>query len=121
MSSLGSSAINPVDAKFCRRFRLFSGCRGKIQPAAVEVNRVNEVLFVAEAASRVLHPLDLGVEGFAGGVGDAVLEVGDDVFEAAFEHAGDFLHRTEAAAYCPTVPPPEVLPRWTFVDVGVQV
>src|SRR5579864_7292480 len=63
---------------YFRRFRLLSGCRGKIQPAAVEVNRVDEVLFVAEAAGRVLHPLDLGVDGFAGGVGDAVLEVGDD-------------------------------------------
>jgi hypothetical protein len=50
----------------------------------VEVDRVDEVLFVAEAAGRVLHPLDLGVDGFAGRVGDAVLEVGDDVGEAAF-------------------------------------
>src|SRR5450759_4504946 len=72
------------------RFRLFSGCRGEIQAAAVEVDRVDEVLFVAEAAGRVLHPLDLGVDGFAGRVGDPVLEVGDDVGEAAFHHAGDF-------------------------------
>src|ERR1035437_1120124 len=69
------------------RFRLFSGCRGKIQAAAMEVDRVDEVLFVAEAAGRVLQPLDLGVDGFAGRVGDTVLEVGDDVGEAAFEHA----------------------------------
>src|SRR5437016_7610085 len=84
------------------RFRLFSGCRGEIQPAAVEVDRVDEVMFVAEAAGRVLHPLDLGVDGFAGGVGDTVLEVCDDVGEAAFEHAGDFLHWSQTAAHRPT-------------------
>ena len=60
------------------RFRLFSGRRGEVQAAAVEVDRVDEVLFVAVSASRVLHPLDLGVDGLAGGVGDAVLEIGDE-------------------------------------------
>jgi len=44
-----------------RRFRLFSGCWGEVQAAAVEVDRMDKVLFVAEAAGRVLHPLDLGV------------------------------------------------------------
>ena len=29
----------------------------------MEVNRVDEVLFVAEAAGRVLYPLDPGVDG----------------------------------------------------------
>src|ERR1017187_10474757 len=80
-------------------FRLFSGCRGEIQPAAVEVDGVDEVLFVAEATGRVLHPLDLGVDGFARGFGDAVLEVGDDVGEAAFQHAGHFLYRSQTAAH----------------------
>ena len=47
-----------------RRFRLFSGCRGEIQAAAVEVDRVDEVPLVAEAAGRVLHPLDLGIPAF---------------------------------------------------------
>ena len=42
---------------------------------------MDEVLFVAEASGRVLHPLDLGVDGFASRVRDAVLEVGDDVGE----------------------------------------
>jgi len=55
----------------------------------VEIDRVTEVLFVAKAASRALHPLNLSVDGFAGRVGDAVLEVGDDVFEATLEHGGD--------------------------------
>ena len=65
--------------------------------------------------------MDLGVDGFAGRVGEAVLEVGDDVGEAAFQHGGHFLHRTQPAAHRPTVPPLEVLPRRTFIDVGVQV
>src|ERR1017187_5026754 len=111
---------NPEEPLFWL-FRLFSGWRGEIQPAAVEVDGVDEVLFVAEATGRVLHPLDLGVDGFARGVGDAVLEVGDDVGEAAFQHAGHFLYRSQTAAHRPTVPPLEVLPRRAFIDVGVQV
>src|SRR5271157_5008218 len=91
------------------RFRLFSGCWGEVQGAAVEVDRMDEVLFVAEAAGRVLHPLDLGVDGLASRVG-----------EAAFEHAGDFDHGTQTAAHRPTVPPLEMLPRRAFIDVVVQ-
>ena len=41
----------------------------------MEVNRVDEVLFVAVTPGRVLHPLDLGVDGFASRIGDAVFEV----------------------------------------------
>lgn len=52
-----------------RRFREFSGCRGEIEPAAMEVDSVDEVLFVAETASGILHPLNLGVDGLAGRVG----------------------------------------------------
>src|SRR5207245_10620896 len=78
----------PTLLPYTTLFRSFSGRRGEIQPAAVEVDRMDEVLLVAEAAGRVLHPLDLGVDGFASRVGDAVLEVSDDVGEAAFEHAG---------------------------------
>ena len=61
--------------------------------------------------------LDLGVDGFASSVSDAVLEVSDDVGEAALEHAGYLLHRSQTAAHCPTVPPLEVLTRRGFVDV----
>jgi len=32
--------------------------------------------------------MDIGVDGLTGRVGDAMLEIGDDVGEAAFEHAG---------------------------------
>jgi hypothetical protein len=34
----------------------------------MEVNCMNEVLFVAESSSGVLHPLNLGVERFTGGI-----------------------------------------------------
>src|SRR5579863_9811623 len=105
---------------FFRLFRLFSGGRGEIQPTAVEVDRIDEVLFVAEAPGRVLHPLDLGVDRLAGRIGDPVLQVGDDVLEAPFEHAGHFDHGGQTAAHRPLVPPLEVLPRRAFVDVGVQ-
>jgi hypothetical protein len=53
-------------------FRLFSGCWSKVQTSAVEVNRVNEILLVAKSASAVFDPLDFGVDGLAGGVGDSV-------------------------------------------------
>jgi hypothetical protein len=39
---------------------------GKIQATAVEVDRVDEVLFVAGAAGRVLHLLDPGISGSRG-------------------------------------------------------
>ena len=92
----------------------------EVQTATVKVDGVGEVLLIPKASCCVFHPLDLGVEGFAGGVGDAVLEVGYDVGEAASQHAGHFLHRNQTAAH-PTVPPLEVLPRRTCIGVGVQV
>ena len=50
--------------------RLFSGCRSQIQASAVEIDRIDEVLFVAESSSCVFHPLNFGIDGFAGGVGN---------------------------------------------------
>ena len=54
------------------RFRLFSGRRSQIETPAVEVNRVNEILFVPESPSCVFDPLDLRVERFARSIGDAM-------------------------------------------------
>src|ERR1019366_1923764 len=68
------------------RFRLFSGFRGHVKAATVEVDCVHEVLPVPEAPRRVLHPLDLGIDGFAGRVGDPMPHVRDDVLEPPFEH-----------------------------------
>ena len=52
------------------RFRLFSGLWGQVETSAMEVDCVNEILFIAKAASSALHPLDLRVDGFAAGVCD---------------------------------------------------
>jgi hypothetical protein len=53
-----------------RLFQLFSGLWGQIEAASVEVNRMNEVLLVPKAPRRVLHPLDLGIDRFAGRISD---------------------------------------------------
>ena len=55
-------------------FRIFSGSRGQLQAAAVEVDGGNEVLLVAKAARRVLHPSNLRIQRFADGVGNAVFQ-----------------------------------------------
>jgi len=82
-----------------RRFRLFSGYRGEIQAAAVEVDRVDEVLLVAEAAGRVLHPLDLGVDRLTCRVGDAMLEIGDDVGERRLSMPSTSIYRLMAISF----------------------
>jgi len=50
---------------------LFSGFRGHVEAATVEVDRDARSSAVPEARAGVLHPLDLGIDGFAGSVGDA--------------------------------------------------
>src|SRR5260370_5858087 len=48
----------------------------------MEIDGDLEVPLVPEASRRVLHPLDLGVDGFTEGIGDGVMEVGDEVHGA---------------------------------------
>ena len=69
----------------------------------MEVDGVDEVLLVAEAARRVLHPPDLGVYRLAGRMGDPMPQIGDDVLEAPPEHARHLDHRLEAAAQGPVL------------------
>jgi hypothetical protein len=102
-----------------RRFRLFSGFWAQVEAAAVEVDCVNEVLLVPKTSRRVLHPLDLGVNRFAGRVGNAVPQIRDDVLEPPFEHPRHLDHRLQPTSHCPVVPPTEVFSRRTFVDVAV--
>ena len=85
----------------------------------MEVDGVNEVLSVPEASRRVLHPLDLGIDGFASRVCDPVPQVRDDVLEPPLEHPRHLDHRLQPTPHCPVVPPAEVFPRRTFVDVAV--
>jgi len=42
----------------------------------MEVNRIFEVVKVAEPPGCVLDPLDFGIDAFAGGIGNAVLQIG---------------------------------------------
>jgi hypothetical protein len=46
------------------------GPRSQVQTSTVEIDRVDEVLFVAKSSSGIFHPLNFGVDGFAGGVGN---------------------------------------------------
>jgi hypothetical protein len=58
---------------------------------------MNEVLFVAKSARGVLHPLDFGVERFAGCVGDSVPKIRDDVFYTYDAHSKDREDENEEA------------------------
>ena len=46
--------------------------RSKVQTSTVEIDGIYEVLFFAESSSGVFHPLNFGIDGFAGGVRDGV-------------------------------------------------
>jgi hypothetical protein len=48
----------------------------KVEAATMEVDSGLEVVGVAEAAGRLLHPLDDGVDAFQTGVGEVMAEVG---------------------------------------------
>src|SRR5215831_2600449 len=101
------------------RFRLFSGFGEQVETATVEIDRMNEVLPVAEASCGVLHPLDFGVDRFAAGVGNPVSQIRNDVLEPTVEHPRHFDHRLESASYSPSMPPAGMLSRRSFVDVIV--
>ncbi len=58
----------------------------------MEINRVDEVFLIAESAGGVLHPLDFGVQGFTGGVRDAVFDEGQYVLDSTLQHATGFDH-----------------------------
>ena len=54
--------------------------------------------FVAKSSSRVFHPLNLGVDGLAGSVGNLMGQVANDILESPLQHGGDdLLHRLWAA------------------------
>ena len=56
---------------------------------------MDKVGLVAKTAGRVLDPLDLGVDRFAGGIGNRVLDEREDVVESAFDHLRGFDHGFE--------------------------
>ena len=55
------------------RFELFSGRRSQVQTSTVEIDRMDEVLFIPKPSGCVFHPLDLGIQRFAGGIRDLML------------------------------------------------
>ena len=57
-------------AFFFRPTGFLVGPRSQVQTSTVEIDRVDEVLFVAKSSSGIFHPLNFGVDGFAGGVGN---------------------------------------------------
>ena len=93
------------------------GDREEVEAGAMKIDGGNEVGFVAETAGGVFDPLNLRVDGFAGGIGDAVVQIGDDVFKAALDEFGFLPHRLQAAARGPVVPPVEVFASRAFIKV----
>lgn len=83
----------------------------------MEVDGSDEVLLVAETTCGVLDPLDFGVDGLAGGVRDSEPQIGNDVGEAALDHASFFDHGFQAAADRPVVPPAIVFPCGALVVI----
>lgn len=68
-------------------------------------------------SSRVLHPVNLGVDRLAGSVCHLVPQVSDDVLEAALQHSPHFDHGFQPAAHRPVVPSAKVLARRPFIRV----
>src|SRR5712692_8617053 len=76
----------------------------QVQPPAVEVDGRLEVLGVAEAPRRLLHPLNGRVHGLEARVGDPMLMVRQDVGQVAPDQPGYLCHRLEPAMGGPPEP-----------------
>ena len=63
-------SIKVAEEMFFRPTGFSVGPRSQVQTSTVEIDRVDEVLFVAKSSSGIFHPLNFGVDGFAGGVGN---------------------------------------------------
>jgi hypothetical protein len=71
--------------------------KSQVQTSTVEIDRVDEVLFCCEILEPCISPIELGVDGLAGSVGNRMGQVGNDVLESPLQHGGDLLHRLWAA------------------------
>ena len=58
----------------------------------MKVDRALKVTFVVGHTSRVLHPLEFGVDRFHCSVRDAVAQKGENVFQPPFQHTPCFNH-----------------------------
>src|SRR5215469_11892477 len=95
-------SLEGVKSQDSRLFRHFSGLRGQVQTATVEQDGGSEVLLIAETTRRILDPLDLGIDGFAGSVRDAVAKVGNYVLKAPLQGSSHFEHGAQPTAYGPS-------------------
>lgn len=68
----------------------FKWVMGDVQATAVKIDRRFEVMLLSESPRRVLHPLDLSINRLAGRIGDALLQVRQDVRQSCLEGAGHF-------------------------------
>lgn len=73
----------------------------EVELAAGQVDHGGEVVHVTEAAGPSLHVPDDAVGALEDGVGVRVLEVRDDLGEAAADQTGGFLHGFEPRVYHP--------------------
>ena len=75
----------------------------------MKIDRDLEALLVPESVRRLLDRLDLGVQPFAGGIGDRMRDIGQDIGQMALDQMGNLPHRLEAAMGGPPEPAfPEV-------------
>lgn len=93
----------------------------EVQSSTVKEDRGTEVVAVAKASGGLLDPLDLGVDAFRDGVGDVVLQIGEDVVEPGLEHPRHLLDGLERRPDRPAVPSIKELPRRAQVYVAPEV
>src|SRR5947199_5334402 len=68
----------------------------EVEAAEMEVDGIAEALAVAKAPRCVLQPLDLRVDAFGAGVGDALDHGGDDPVQVRLDHPRHLLDRLQA-------------------------
>lgn len=86
----------------------------------MEVDSVDEVLLVAETPGGVFDPLDLGIQGFALSIRDAMAEISEDVIQPCLQHAGDRNDRLQPGAAGPAVPAPEKVAGGLLIAISEQ-
>src|SRR5262249_9506499 len=89
----------------------------EIESSTVKVDGGLEVLRVAEAAGRLLDPLDHRVDRLETRIGEAVLQVGQQIGQVALDQLGDHDHRPQAAVGGAPEPAPEEAARRAKVGV----
>src|SRR5579862_9464923 len=100
-----------------RLYWLFSGRWRQLQAAAVKVDCRREVVEVSKASRRVFDPLDFRVDAFAGGIGDSMLQIRQDVRQVRSQRFGRLDNWFQPAVCGPAVPPLEMIPSRAFVPV----